>query len=112
MYEVGIAGGVNAALFTIGIALPHIAYAGDRDQIKRWVRPTLRGELIGSLAVTELGGGSDVSGLKTSAARDGEHFIVNGAKTCITSGVRADFGPQRCVPEPLERRGVPADHSH
>lgn len=91
MYKVGIAGGVNAGLFTMGIAVPHIAEAGDPDQIDRWVRPTLLGELIGSLAVTEPGGGSDVSGLKTSAVRDGDHFVVNGAKTFITSGVRADF---------------------
>ncbi|MEO6956331.1 MAG: acyl-CoA dehydrogenase family protein [Antricoccus sp.] len=91
MYKAGIAGGVNAALFTIGIALPHIVDAGNSDQIDRWVRPTLNGELIGSLAVTEPGGGSDVSGLKTSAVKEGEHYIVNGAKTFITSGVRADF---------------------
>ena len=49
------------------------------------------GELIGALAVTEPGGGSDVAGLTTTAARDGDDYIVNGAKTYITSGVRADF---------------------
>jgi acyl-CoA dehydrogenase len=55
------------------------------------VRPTLAGEKIGSLAVTEPDGGSDVAGIRTRAVRDGDHYVVNGAKTFITSGVRADF---------------------
>ena len=55
------------------------------------MRPTLAGEKIGALAVTEPGGGSDVAGLRTTAVRDGDDYVVNGAKTFITSGVRADF---------------------
>ncbi len=87
----GGSSGVCAALLTHGIAIPHIAAAGDPDQIDRYVRPTLAGEAIGSLAVTEPGGGSDVAALTTTARRDGDHYVVNGAKTYITSGVRADF---------------------
>ena len=80
-----------ASLFTHGIALPHLIGAADPDQIDRWVRPTLAGEKIGSLAITEPDGGSDVGHLRTSAVRDGDHYVVNGAKTYITSAVRADF---------------------
>jgi acyl-CoA dehydrogenase len=80
-----------AALFTSGIALPHLVASGDADLVDRFVRPTLAGELIGSLAVTEPGGGSDVAALRTTARRAGGHFVVNGTKTFITSGVRADF---------------------
>ncbi|MFZ2242370.1 MAG: acyl-CoA dehydrogenase family protein [Gordonia amarae] len=87
----GAAGGVYASLFTHGIALPHMIAAGDPAQIDHWVRPTLAGELIGSLAITEPGGGSDVGHLRTSAIRDGDHYIVNGSKTYITSATRADF---------------------
>ncbi|MFW0795495.1 acyl-CoA dehydrogenase family protein [Gordonia sp. CPCC 205515] len=87
----GAAGGVFASLFTHGIALPHIIAAGDTEQIDRYVRPTLAGEKIGSLAITEPDGGSDVGHLRTAAVRDGEHYVVNGAKTYITSAVRADF---------------------
>ena len=87
----GGAGGVFASLFTHGIALPHLIAAGDPDQIDRWVRPTLAGEKIGSLAITEPGGGSDVGHLTTRAERDGDEYVVNGAKTYITSAVRADF---------------------
>ena len=83
--------GVCAALFTHGIALPHIAANGSDALIDRYVRPTLAGEMIGSLAVTEPGAGSDVANLRTRAVRDGDTYVVNGAKTFITSGVRADF---------------------
>jgi acyl-CoA dehydrogenase len=92
--EIVLAGGstgLTAALFTHGIALPHILAAGDPELIDRYVRPTLKGDLIGSLGVTEPGGGSDVAGLRTTARLDGDHYVVNGAKTFITSGARADF---------------------
>ncbi|MGB3302865.1 MAG: acyl-CoA dehydrogenase family protein [Gordonia sp. (in: high G+C Gram-positive bacteria)] len=91
LHYAGAAGGVFASLFTHGIALPHLIAAGDPDQIDKWVRPTLAGEKIGSLAITEPSGGSDVGHLRTSAVRDGDHYVVNGSKTFITSAVRADF---------------------
>jgi acyl-CoA dehydrogenase len=87
----GGSGGVVASLFTHGIALPHVLGHGSPDLVDRYVRPTLAGDTIGALAVTEPGGGSDVAGLRTRAVRDGDHWVVNGAKTYITSGVRADF---------------------
>jgi acyl-CoA dehydrogenase len=83
--------GVGASLFTHGIACPHIVANGSPQLVDRYVRPTLAGELIGSLGVTEPDAGSDVAGLRTRAVRDGDHYVVNGAKTFITSGVRADF---------------------
>jgi acyl-CoA dehydrogenase len=92
--EIILAGGSSgliAALFTHGIAVPHILAAGDPDLIERYVKPAIRGEKIGSLGVTEPDGGSDVAGLRTSARLDGDHYVVNGAKTFITSGARADF---------------------
>ncbi|WP_028653669.1 acyl-CoA dehydrogenase family protein [Nocardioides halotolerans] len=95
MFEAGASSGLMAGLFTSGIALPHIAASGDADLVDRFVRPTLAGETIGSLAITEPGGGSDVAGIRTTAVRQksaqGDHYVVNGAKTFITSGVRADF---------------------
>lgn len=87
----GGSSGLVAALFTHGIALPHIIDSGNDDLIDRYVRPTLAGTMIGALAVTEPGGGSDVAAIRTTARRDGDHYVVNGAKTFITSGVRADF---------------------
>jgi acyl-CoA dehydrogenase len=90
-FDAGASSGLMAGLYTHGIALPHIVANGSPELIDRYVRPTLAGEKIGSLAVTEPGGGSDVAGITTRAIRDGEHYVVNGAKTFITSGVRADF---------------------
>lgn len=86
----GGSSGLIAALFTHGIAIPHIIAAGG-PLVDRYARPTLAGELIGSLGVTEPGGGSDVANLTTKAVRDGDHYLVNGSKTFITSGTRADF---------------------
>ena len=91
MLAAGGSTGLQASLFTHSISLPHIIDAGNADLIDRYVRPTLAGETIGSLGVTEPGGGSDVANLRTRAVRDGDHYVVNGAKTFITSGVRADF---------------------
>ncbi len=90
-FEAGGSSGLAAALFTGGIALPHMAAHGTPEQIDAFVRPTLAGEKIGALAVTEPGGGSDVAGITTTADLDGDSYVVNGSKTFITSGVRADF---------------------
>ena len=91
MHQAGAPGGVFASLFTCGIAVPHMIASGDPYLIDTYVRPTLAGEKIGALAITEPGGGSDVGHLTTRAVRDGDGFVLNGAKTYITSGVRADY---------------------
>ncbi|AIY15690.1 acyl-CoA dehydrogenase [Pimelobacter simplex] len=89
--EAGWSGGAMASAFTHGIAIPHIIQNGSPELIDAWVRPTLAGDLIGSMAVTEPGTGSDVASITTRAVRDGDHWVINGAKTFITSSVRGDF---------------------
>ena len=91
LHESGVPGGVFASLFTVGIAVPHMIASGDQRLIEKFVKPTLAGEMIGSLAITEPGGGSDVGHLRTTAVRDGDHYVVNGSKTYITSAVRGDY---------------------
>jgi len=83
--------GVAVGLTSLGIALPPVFQWKDKQQLERFARPTLSGEKIACLAVTEPGTGSDVAGVSTRAVRDGDHYVVNGAKTFITSGTRADF---------------------
>lgn len=83
-------GGVIAGLMTHGIALPPILAMGDEAQKRRFVTPVLAGERIAALAITEPSGGSDVARLRTIARRDGDDYIVDGSKTFITSGMRAD----------------------
>jgi acyl-CoA dehydrogenase len=85
------AGGVSASLMSHGIGAPPIALAA-RPEVKARVLPEiLSGKKISALAITEPNGGSDVANLRTTARREGDHYIVNGEKTFITSGYRADY---------------------
>ncbi len=84
-------GGLLASLFSHTIGAPPIV-AGGSEQLKARVLPQiLAGQKISALAVTEPSGGSDVAALTTRAERDGDFYIVNGSKTFITSGMRADY---------------------
>jgi len=91
MVVAGKSVGTCVGLGSHGIALPPIVKFGTDVQKERYVRPTLRGDKVSALGITEPGGGSDVAAVRTRAVRDGDHYIVNGAKTFITSGTRADF---------------------
>ena len=83
--------GTVVGLGSHAIALPPILSHGTDAQKARHVEPVLRGDAIAALAITEPGCGSDVAALSTRAVRDGDHYLVNGAKTFITSGCRADL---------------------
>ncbi|MBK5919989.1 acyl-CoA dehydrogenase [Rhodothalassium salexigens] len=84
-------GGVPASLFSSGISMPPVAHFA-RDAVRREVVPqVLAGDKIAALAITEPGGGSDVANLRTTARRDGDDYVINGEKTFISSGMRADY---------------------
>ncbi|MCA9661108.1 MAG: acyl-CoA dehydrogenase family protein, partial [Myxococcales bacterium] len=83
-------GGLIAGLLSHGIGLPPIVNFGSDALKARLVPAILSGDAISALAITEPSGGSDVASLKTSARRDGDHYVVNGSKMFITSGMRAD----------------------
>ncbi len=87
----GASGGVFASLFSHNIALPPVLRHGSAELQKLVVPPVLRGEKIAALAITEPGGGSDVAALRTTARLDGDDYVIDGEKTFITSGLRADF---------------------
>jgi acyl-CoA dehydrogenase len=84
-------GGVNASLKSNSIGAPPIARAGLPEFKARVLPEILSGRKISALAITEPSGGSDVANLRTSARRDGDVYVVNGEKTFITSGMRADY---------------------
>ncbi|WP_323118301.1 acyl-CoA dehydrogenase family protein [Burkholderia alba] len=84
-------GGVVSSLMSHTIGAPPIAHAGSEALKARVLPGILAGEKISALAVTEPGGGSDVAALRTSARRDGDHYVVSGEKVFITSGMRADY---------------------
>jgi acyl-CoA dehydrogenase len=85
------AGGISASLKSNSIGAPPIANAGSEELKRRTLPDILSGKMISALAITEPGGGSDVAGLRTSARLEGRDYIVNGEKTFITSGMRADY---------------------
>jgi acyl-CoA dehydrogenase len=85
------AGGIAASLMSHTIGAPPIARAA-RPEVRARVLPeVLSGQKISALAITEPGGGSDVANLRIRARREGDHYVVNGEKTFITSGMRADY---------------------
>ncbi|RCW87507.1 acyl-CoA dehydrogenase family protein [Phyllobacterium bourgognense] len=73
------------------IVAPYILHYGSEEQKQKWLPRMATGELIGAIAMTEPGAGSDLQGVKTSAKRDGNHFVINGSKTFITNGQLANL---------------------
>ena len=73
------------------IAIPYLVDLATDEQKARWLPPMAAGECIGAIAMTEPGAGSDLQGIRTTAVRAGDHWVLNGAKTFITNGINADL---------------------
>ncbi|UXN61264.1 acyl-CoA dehydrogenase family protein [Phyllobacterium zundukense] len=73
------------------IVAPYILHYGSEEQKQKWLPKMATGELIGAIAMTEPGAGSDLQGVKTSAKKDGNHYVINGSKTFITNGQLANL---------------------
>ena len=73
------------------VVAPYIVEFGDEAQKQRWLPGMVSGELIGAIAMTEPGAGSDLRGIRTFARRDGDHYVLNGQKTYITNGQTANL---------------------
>lgn len=85
-------GGFAAAMWAHAyLAMTHINKEGDHRIKEEYLRPSISGEKIGCLCITEPFGGSDVAGMRSTAVRDGDHYIINGSKTFITNGVYSDY---------------------
>jgi alkylation response protein AidB-like acyl-CoA dehydrogenase len=89
------AAGITAAGLGISLhndtCLPYFLSFANDEQRRRWLPGIASGDLITAIGMTEPGAGSDLAGIRTSAKRDGDHYIVNGAKTFITNGINADL---------------------
>jgi alkylation response protein AidB-like acyl-CoA dehydrogenase len=89
--------GSNCGGLAMGVAvhtdmvMPPLLSFGTEEQKRRFLEPAIKGELVACLGITEPDAGSDVGGIKTRAVRDGEQYVINGSKTFITNGHRADF---------------------
>jgi alkylation response protein AidB-like acyl-CoA dehydrogenase len=89
------------------ICLPYFLAYCDDEQQQRWLPGIASGELITAIGMTEPGIGSDLGALATTAIRDGDHYVVNGAKTFITNGINADLVVTAVKTDPNERhRGI------
>lgn len=100
----GVGAGIGLHAF---VALPALSRFGSHEHKKRYLVPGLKGEAIGAYAVTEPDAGSDVLGIRTNAVRSGDHWVINGSKTFITNGVRADFYVVACKTAPeLGHKGM------
>ena len=94
-------GGVMAGIGMHGlIVLPAVARFGNEEQKKRFLVPGVKGEKIGALGLTEPVAGSDLARIRTTAKREGDHYLLNGSKTFITNGSRADFVLVLCKTRP------------
>ncbi len=87
----GSAGVTMGLLVQSDMATPCINELGTPEQKKEFLEPALRGDRIAALGVSEPGAGSDVAGLRTTARSEGGDYVINGSKTYITNGTRADF---------------------
>ena len=85
-------GGFAAAVWAhVYLAMTHLNAEGDEAIKQKYLTPSITGEKIGCLCITEPFGGSDVAGMRTTAVKNGDHYIVNGSKTFITNGVYSDY---------------------
>ncbi|HSH42629.1 MAG TPA: acyl-CoA dehydrogenase family protein [Arenicellales bacterium] len=104
----GYGGFAITVLVHTDMASPHLANAGTSEQLARWMPGVTAGESITAVAVTEPDAGSDVAGLRTTARRDGDDWVINGSKMFITNGVHADlyFVAARTDPDAKGARGI------
>ncbi len=86
VYETGFALPLHS-----DVVVPYIHEFGNKEQRERWLPKMVSGEIITAIAMTEPGTGSDLAGLRTTAVKDGDDYIINGAKTFITNGILCDL---------------------
>jgi len=97
-------GGFAAAMWAHQyLAMTHLNAEGDERIKEQYLAPSIAGEKIGALAITEPFGGSDVAGMKSTAIKKDDHYLLNGSKTFITNGVYADYIVVAAKTDPTER---------
>jgi alkylation response protein AidB-like acyl-CoA dehydrogenase len=99
----GVAGSGLGVTLHNDICLPYLADLTTDEQKHRWLPGMCSGELVTAIAMTEPTIGSDLASMKTTAVRDGDHFIVNGSKTFITNGINADLVITAVKTDPTQR---------
>ncbi len=105
--KAGPGGAANGFTLHNDIVLPYLLELADDDQKARWLPGCVTGDQILAVAMTEPGTGSDLAGIRTTAIRDGDHYVVNGAKTFISNGILGDLVVTAVKTDPSQaHRGV------
>jgi alkylation response protein AidB-like acyl-CoA dehydrogenase len=105
--EAGVLTGVMGIGLINDVCLPYLLNDTTDEQRRKWLPPTCAGELIVAIAMTEPGTGSDLASIRTTAVRDGDDYVINGAKMFVTNGINSDLVLVVCRTDPTERhRGL------
>jgi len=109
LHEEVQAAGVNGSGLGLSLhndtGIPYLLMFGNSEQHARWLPDAVSGQLITAIAMTEPGTGSDLAAVRTTAIRDGDHYVVNGSKTFITNGLNADLVILVCKTDPAKGAG-------
>jgi alkylation response protein AidB-like acyl-CoA dehydrogenase len=89
--EMSYASASDCIMLQSDVLLPYVMHYGTPEQKREWLPKMVSGEVVVAIAMTEPGAGSDLQGIRTTARRDGDHFVINGSKTYITNGQNADL---------------------
>jgi alkylation response protein AidB-like acyl-CoA dehydrogenase len=89
--ELGYAGCAESLTLQSDVLMPYLLHYGSEEQKQTWLPKMASGDIITAIAMSEPGAGSDLQGIKTTARRDGDHYVINGSKTFITNGQNADL---------------------
>lgn len=89
--EMSYASASDCIILQSDVILPYLMHYGSDEQKRAWLPKMVTGEVVTAIAMTEPGAGSDLQGIRTTARRDGDHYIINGSKTYITNGQNADL---------------------
>ena len=98
--EMGFGGFASSYGIHNNIIAPYLSRHGTEEQKMHWLPRMAKGEVVGALAMTEPGAGSDVQGIRTNAVRDGGEWILNGSKIFITNGIHADLVIVAAITDP------------
>ena len=105
LQHAGVGAGLGITLHN-DICLPYFLPLATEEQKERWLPGIVSGELVTAIAMTEPGIGSDLASMTTTAIRDGDHYVVNGAKTFITNGINADLVITAVKTDPRQRHAA------